>query len=286
MSVRKDSLAARFLSCVFISSFFGCNSDVLSDTKEYNQETNYTNIYVGDPENLIDGPCCQDVDFGLDPDPDFIINTAQESSSFTFRGWADCTGQCEEDIKACVIHHWNTYLNNPEMTICRTYSCGAFGIAYIFSDYDNDPYGRTYNIGYPGAISHKNPIQRRTDSDAWASKRVCLSGEYDYFGETKCYSSREISWPSKIHVNKTNYRYSHSHLFKDVFYCTNEITYVLNTSLDSYDGLDDYNPDLNNYPERGMNECLDSEDNDHDGLIDCEDPSCHNVLHSECNEEM
>jgi hypothetical protein len=280
------STLKNLLVCISISYFLGCNSDVLSDTKEYNQETNYTNVYVGNPEDLIDGPCCQNLDFGLDPDPDFIINTAQESSDFTFRGWADCTGQCEEDIKACVMHHWNTYKENSERKVCRTYSCGAFGIAYIFSDYGGSNYGRYYKVGYPGAISHYNPSTRQTYQSAWASKRVCLSGEYDYFGETKCFDYYDKRNSSYIKVNKTNYQYPHSHLFKDVFYCTNEITYVLNTSLDSYSGLNNYNPDLDEDPERGMDECLDSQDNDQDGLIDCQDPSCHNVLHNECNEMM
>lgn len=285
MNARKKLLIRKFLFCFFISCFLGCDSKVLSNSKEYNQENNYTNIYVGDPEDLIDGPCCQDVDFGPNPDPDFIISTAQESNNFTFRGWADCTGQCEEDIKACIIHHWNTYKENSERKICRTYSCGAFGIAYIFSNYGGSNYGRYYKVGYPGAISHHNPNTNQTHL-AWASKEVCLSGEYDYFGETKCFNSYENRNPSYIQINKTNYSYDHSYLFEDVFYCTNEITYVLNTSLDSYDGLDDYNPDLNEDPEREMDECLDSEDNDQDGLIDCEDPSCHNALHNECTEGM
>lgn len=263
---------------LLIIFLFGCNSDVLN--RKNNTNNTYTNIYIGDPEDLKDGPCCQS-DLGFEEDYAFSINAQPpQSDSFTFRGWGDCQGQCLKDIEACAIHYLynTTFHENPDT--CKTYSCGAFGIAYI--SMSTNP-NMLFTIGYPGAISPTDPIKNKTIRESFAyGQYFCEDGEYEYYNELNCYPSRSAR--ARIRVPKTDYPYPHEYLFKDVYQCTNEITYVLDTSNDDYYGLKNYNPAENNKVERTREDCLDGIDNDGDNFTDCDDFSCRNVLHNECND--
>ena len=270
---------------LLIIFLFGCNSDVLNKKNNTNNNS-YTNIYIGDPKDLVDGPCCQK-DLDVEEDYDFIVATQPtQNNSFTFRGWADCTGQCFEDIKACVTYHWATNQPYQQTDICKTYSCGSFGIAYIISTYGaGSTYGQTYSVGYPGAISPYDPIEKTTIHSAYArSQRFCVAGEYLYYDESLCFNRHDNNNKSEIKVPKTDYPYPHGYLFKDVYQCTNEITYVLDTSNDDYYGLKNYDPAEKNKVERTREDCLDGIDNDNDNFADCDDYSCRNVLHDECND--
>ena len=87
-----------------------------------------------------------------------------------------------------------------------------------------------------------------------------------------------------MYVIPTGYS-RNGYTLEEVYGCTNEITYLLPVGLtQDYYGLADYSifdPD-SQQPERYPFECIDGIDNDGDGLTDCDDPSCINVINTIC----
>ena len=298
------------LWAITVASFllnYGCNSKV--GNKEYSNTSYSTNVYVGSPEDIAEGPCCSANSSDPGTPDEYYVNTetSEEDTAFTFRGWGDCTGQCAKDIEACVSHFIATEYHG-EGRHCSTYQCGAFGIAHLAGTISLG-HNNTVYIGYPGAGSPEDPTELWVDTSRLVHRESCVFSHYHNTreqGGDKCLdTSRNVVgeyewfryiWPEEVgirdyysrvnmYVIPTGYS-RNGYTIEEVYGCTNEITYLLPVALtQDYYGLADYSifdPDSQK-PERFPYECIDGIDNDGDGVTDCDDPSCINVINTICD---
>jgi len=290
-----------------LSLNYGCNSKI--GNKEYSESKYTTNIYVGSPDDIAEGPCCSANSLEPGTPDEYYVATETDAGEyqFTFRGWGDCTGQCAKDVEACVSHFIATEYHGDGRH-CSTYQCGAFGIAHIAAS-KNLRGNNTVYIGYPGAGSPIDPTSNwSAQHSRLAHRQSCVFSPYHNTreqGGDKCLDSYrnfvgayewfQWIWPEevgledyhssvKMYVIPTGYS-RNGYTLEEVFGCTNEISYLLPVGLtQDYYGLADYSifEPASQKPERYPFECIDGMDNDGDGMIDCEDPSCINVINTHC----